>query len=349
MRLGAGMTPAELTIDLAKITENTRRAVAVCRPFGIEVLGVTKSACGHPPVARAMLAGGIKALADSRLGNIARMREAGITDPIALIRTPALSETAECVRLADVSHHASLEVLRALSAESAKAGKAHGVMLMADLDTGREGFRAEELPRVCAEVSRMESLDIRGIGVYFARALPTEETLAKQRELVALAKRAEAECGIPLPVVSGGSSYAFCDATMKGRHVPGINELRIGMVILQGISSSKGPQPVEGFHHDTATLKAEIIELKRRNDRRIGICAVGRLDVNPDHIFPVAAGARVLNVTSDHTIVDLEDVAPSARVGDCVEFRLAYYGMSRLILSPYVAVSEIPDPSPGSG
>ena len=336
------MHPAELVIDLAKITQNTRRALDLCRPFGIEVVGVTKSACGRASVARAMLARGIKALADSRLDNIARMRDAGISVPITLIRTPAPSETARCVELADSSHNASVEVLRALSADAARAGKMHGVMLMADLDTGREGFPAQELPAVCAQVAQMQALDIRGIGVYFAHHLPLDETMAKQRELVALAKRIEADCGISLPVISGGSSYAFCDVTMKGRHVPGVNQLRIGMAILHGISSSKGPAILPGFHHDAAILKVEVIEIKPRGDRRIGICAVGRLDVDPDHIFPAAPGVRVVSVTSDHTILDLTDAAPSPRVGDCVEFHLAYYGMSRLILSPYVAVTEIP-------
>ena len=72
------MAVAELIVDLKKITENSRTTVEICRPFGIEILGVTKSAAGHPSVARAMLDGGIKTLADSRLDNIAKMRDAGI-------------------------------------------------------------------------------------------------------------------------------------------------------------------------------------------------------------------------------------------------------------------------------
>ena len=86
------MSTACLTIDLEKITHNARKTLAICRPFGLDVVGVTKGVCGSPAVARAMIAGGIKTLGDSRLDNIARMRDAGIDIPLALLRSPAPSE-----------------------------------------------------------------------------------------------------------------------------------------------------------------------------------------------------------------------------------------------------------------
>jgi predicted amino acid racemase len=41
-------------------------------------VGVTKACCGHPEVAQAILAGGVSMLAESRLKNELRLREAGI-------------------------------------------------------------------------------------------------------------------------------------------------------------------------------------------------------------------------------------------------------------------------------
>ena len=326
-------------MDIGKITRNARYASALCGRFGIEVVGVTKSACGHPSVARAMLAGGVGMLGDSRLENLARMREAGIGVPMMLLRSPALSESARCVALADVSLNVSVEVLRALDGDAARAGRTHGVILMVDLDTGREGLAPAALPGVCREVAAMRGLDLRGVGVYFARSLPVGETMAKQRELVSLAGKIEADSGIPLPVVSGGSSYAFCAATVAGRHVPGVNQLRLGMVILQGIASSKGPQLVEGFHHDTFVLRAEIIEIKQ-SGVRLGLLGLGRVDADPAHLFPVSPEVRVVTASADHTMVDLTDVSPAPRVGDRVSFRLGYYAMNRLMLSPYVSLVE---------
>ena len=37
------MGTARLTIALAKITENARKTVEICRRFGLEVVGVTKN------------------------------------------------------------------------------------------------------------------------------------------------------------------------------------------------------------------------------------------------------------------------------------------------------------------
>ena len=79
--------PVRLTVDPSKITHNVRQALAICRPFGLDVMGVVKGACGMPQVARAVLAGGIRSLGDARLDNVARLREAGVRAPIVLIRS----------------------------------------------------------------------------------------------------------------------------------------------------------------------------------------------------------------------------------------------------------------------
>ena len=75
------MSNPRLRIDLDKITHNARKTVEISRMHGLGVMGVTKGAAGMPEVAKAMLAGGIEGLADSRLDNIARLRAAGIRLP----------------------------------------------------------------------------------------------------------------------------------------------------------------------------------------------------------------------------------------------------------------------------
>ena len=119
------------------------------------------------------------------------------------------------------------------------------------------------------------------------------------------------------------------------RAVERVNQLRIGTAILLGISSSIGPRRIQGFHHDTFVLKAELIELKKR-DRLIGMLSLGQLDTAQEFLFPVSPGVTIVRASSDHTLVDVTDMDPKPRVGDTLAFQLGYYSLMRLMASPYV-------------
>jgi ornithine racemase len=331
------MAAIRLTIDLSMIAHNARKAVEICRQNGVEVMGVTKGVCGLPSIARAMLTGGIQTLGDSRLDNIIRLRAEGIHAPIVLLRSPAPSEVAQCVALANASMNADLTVLRALSEEAERVGKSHGVIVMVDLETGREGFAAEELPSACREISEMKGLRLHGLGAYFVYGSNDELYVAAQQRLVALAREIEARYGIVLPVISGGSTNVFHSLTLHGKHVTGINQLRIGTAILLGISSSIGPHCIEGFHHDTFMLDAELVEVKRR-EKLLGILSLGHQDTDPEFLFPTSPGVTVVDASCDHTIVDLTGAAHERHVGDRISFRLGYFAMSRSMASPYVKI-----------
>ena len=101
-----------------------------------------------PEVARAMLAGGIGELADSRLSNLKRMKEAGIKASMLLLRSPALSETAEAVRLAETSLNSEFEVVASLAQKARALGKLHQVILMVDVGDCREGLLPEDVEGV---------------------------------------------------------------------------------------------------------------------------------------------------------------------------------------------------------
>ena len=110
---------ATLTVDLSRIRENARRVVDSLP--GIDVVGVTKVTCGSPEVARAMLEGGVVALGESRLENIARLREAGVSVPVWLLRAPTPQLAEDTVRLADVSLESEIVTLEALDRAAAAA------------------------------------------------------------------------------------------------------------------------------------------------------------------------------------------------------------------------------------
>jgi predicted amino acid racemase len=304
------------------------------------VVGVTKGVAGMPSVARAMLDGGLETLADARLDNIARMRRAGIRGPIVLLRSPAISEAARCVELADASLNADLSVVKRLNQAVRWQRKRHGVVLMVDMNTGREGLAPDELPAAARAVARMSSLRLDGIGIYFNVALAPAQIRRRQAALVRLARTAGRESGVALRVVSGGSTNALAATVLTGDCVAGINHLRVGTAVLLGLMSSIGPKRIERFHHDAFTLAAELIEVKRRK-RLLGILPFGHLDADRGFLFPALPGVRVVAVSSDHTVLDLTDTATPLRVGDWLRFHLGYYALARLALSPYVKVVEL--------
>ena len=109
------MVTPYLNIDLDKIEHNARTIVDLCTAHGIAVDGVTKGVCGRPEVAEAMLRGGVSGIADSRLINIHRLRQAGIASDLMLLRIPPLSRVSEVAATTTVSLNSDLRVLSSLS------------------------------------------------------------------------------------------------------------------------------------------------------------------------------------------------------------------------------------------
>jgi ornithine racemase len=328
------MSSLHLVVDLKKITFNACRTVEMCRPLGLEVMGVTKGVSGHPLVAEAMLAGGIKVLGDSRLDNISRMRDAGIHRPIVLIRSPGPSEVPRAVDLADASLNGSLEIIAALSHEATARGKRHGVILMVDLETGREGMPVHDVPAACQSIATMAGVELRGLGAYFHFRSEKSFQVGRLKELAVLAEKIKIQCGIPLTIVSGGSTNVFRTVVLDREPCRGITQLRIGTAVLLGLSASIGPVAIEGFHRDAFVLDAEVIELKGR-EKSTAILSLGKLDADPEFLFPLESGMKVLEATSDHLLLHVGNAGKPC-LGDRIPFLLGYPALSRLMASPCV-------------
>ncbi len=329
---------SRLVVDVSKVRENAARVVARCRRHGIRVVGVTKGACGLPAVARAMLAGGVSRLGDSRLDNIARLRLDGVEAPILYSRTPSLGDVARCVELADASAQVSVEVLEALSREAVRRGKRHGVLVMVDLDTGREGVLPERVRAFCRRVAGLENLEVYGLGAYFPNTPEISFYSSRQERLVRLKDELEVDLGIEIPVVSGGSSNIFTGMVLEGSHCPGINELRIGTAILVATAWTEGPRHIAGYHHDAFQLEAELIEIKERNGVGRGILGLGSLDTDIDHLYPSRDDIRIFEAGYDHTLVEFLDRERTPQVGDIVRFNLTYPSLCRLASSSYTRI-----------
>jgi predicted amino acid racemase len=90
-----------IEISLAQIRENTRLLCDFYGQKGISLMGVSKAALGEPAIAQAMIQGGVRMIADSRLENIQRMKQAGILAQFVLLRT-ASSQAEAIVQSVDI-------------------------------------------------------------------------------------------------------------------------------------------------------------------------------------------------------------------------------------------------------
>ncbi len=344
---------ATLTIDLGKIEENARLVVDALP--GAQVVGITKVTCGSPEVARAMLAGGVTAIGESRIENIAHMRQAGVPGPFWLVRSPTPGIAEETVAQADVALVSEYDVAAALDAVAGRAGVRFGVVAMVDVGDLREGMMPETLPAFLERMASLEHVDVEGIGISltcYGAIIPTADNLG---QLVRLAEEAERITGHSM-LVSGGMSTTL-DALIAGAMPSRVDNLRVGEAIVLGVSPATR-EPILGLHTDALVLSAPVIEcqvkpskpigisaqdafgnrpvFEDRGMRRRAICAIGRQDVVPEQMRPVDERIRILGASSDHLIIDVDDLPEPPSIGEAIEFVPGYSATLALFTSPYV-------------
>lgn len=350
------LAKATVTIDLAAVRDNTR-AVVEALP-GVEIVGVSKVTCGTPEVARAMLAGGAVSLGESRLENVARLRDAGITAPIWLIRAPTPDLADDTVRLIDVSLESEVETVEALERACERAGTRHSIVVMIDVGDLREGLMPDALPEFLERVAGLERIDVAGVGASltcYGAIVPDERNLGL---LANLAEEAGHRLGRRM-LVSGGSSTSIA-VVMAGRAPAAIDNLRVGEAILLGVDpATREPIPGLALRTDAITLSAPVIECAVKPSlpigsmaqdafgmtpvfedlglRRRAILALGRQDVAPEDLVPLDPRVRVLGASSDHLVLDVDELPVAPAVGDTISFVPGYSATLRLFTSPYVA------------
>lgn len=350
------MTAPRLEVDLDGVEHNTRTLVDRLAPKGIRVTGVTKALLGSPEVGAAMQRGGVVGLGDSRVENLARLREAGVDAPTTLIRSSMSSQVDAAVVEADISLNTEAVVIGALDAAARSAGLVHGVLLMVELGDLREGIAIADVHDAAAIVGQHDNLHLAGLGTNLACQSGVVPDQAKMDQLSLLAEQVEARAGHRLDIVSGGNS-ANLGWALTATDVGRIDDLRLGEAILLGVEPLHR-RPIDGLCHDAFTLIAEVIEVATKPARpwgqlaqsafgtpppqrpgsattRRAILALGRQDTDPDGLAP-PPGIEILGMSSDHLVVDVGDHGIS--VGDELGFGLDYSALVRAATSPYVAI-----------
>lgn len=339
-----------------RIKENTEYIVKQCHDAHVQVAGVTKVVAANSEVAKALVAGGVDMLADSRVENLYKLRDAGFQGPFMLLRLPTPSRAAEIVEAADISLNSSIETIEALGRAAVAQNRIHRVIIMIDVGDLREGTWPDKAPKLVKAASSVPGIEVIGLGTNLAcygGIIPTPENM---RLLVDTTFACRRYTDLPLSVICGGNSSGL-PLLASGRLPGGVNLYRIGEAILLGRNViDRSPWP--GTRQDTFIMKAEVIESETKPSKPIGekgqdafgkmpefadkglrnriICNLGRQDVDPEGLTPLDEGAEILGASSDHLIVDVTDCTRQFEVGDEIAFYPSYGALLALITSEYV-------------
>ena len=197
-----------IEITLSQIEHNAR---ILCELYGqqdISLMGVSKAVLGEPSIAKAMIRGGVKFIADSRLENIQRMKNAGISTRFVLLRT-ALSQAESVVKNVNISLNTELETIEKLSYYAKMHNKIHQIILMVEMGDLREGILPHNISSFIKKVLAFPDIEIVGLGCNLACYGGIKPDNQKMHQLSELTDTVEKEFKINLPIISGGNSANY--------------------------------------------------------------------------------------------------------------------------------------------
>ena len=329
-------------IDLYKIRKNTAFLVKQLNKRGITITGVTKGVSGDPAVAQSMLNGGITQLADARLSNIARLRLAGISCPITMIRTPLADQVSDVIKYCETSYNSDLEIIEKLGRVAVHQRQIHGVVLMLEMGDEREGLLPEFLPQTISAIKLLPGICFKGIATNFGclnGIAPTNEQMLEFKELMTASEKV---WGRPVNYHSSGGSSNLSWALLQqptGR----TSSLRLGESILLGLDPIS-QSPIEGLDQTAISLFAEVVEstptdLSAASPKKsTGKCArlvlaIGHQDTDVKGLgFP--NGIRLIGASSDHMVVHSQNQAH--KPGSDIRFSVNYAALTRAMAAPDV-------------
>lgn len=345
----------KLVIDLNKLKNNIDKVKMICDAEGIELAGIVKGCNGLIPCVEQFERAGCRWIGSSRLEQLEPLRNEGIQAELLLVRIPMLSEAEEVVRICDYSLNSEMAVIRELNKYAGIYDKKHHVILMEDLGDLREGFwdKEEMVDAALMIENEMHNLHLAGIGVNVGCYGSIMATTEKLQEIVDSAEMIENKIGRELEIISGGATSSLM-RVMDGNMPKRINMLRVGEGILLAYDlPALYGYDMENMYQDVFTLRGEVIEVKDkpshpvgeigfdafghkiqyedRGIRRRALLAMGKLDYgHPDEIRCRTKGIEILGASSDHTILDIQELVNSGgdlKVGDIVEFDINYLSM----------------------
>lgn len=350
----------KLEIYPDKIKNNVNIIKKIANKNNIKLGVVTKGANNIPEVVKAVVEGGVDYLADSRIQRFKKLQSIVKDIPLMLLRIPGPSELKEVIKYADISLNSELSIIKALNKEAASQNKKHKIVYMLELGDLREGiYPAEKIIDKVQEVKKLSNIILEGIGANLSCYGGIKPDLENLGKLSDLAQKIENLYNINLRIVSGGSTTSL-PLLLEDKMPAKINHLRIGEAVLLGRDMEElWDYKITGIKKDSFILKGEIIELKEKPSKPFGepfvdafghkpsfedkgkrkraILGIGKADfVYPKQLIPVKEGVEILGASSDHLILDVEEVKEELALGDIMSFKLFYGPMLYLTASPLV-------------
>lgn len=350
---------AYLTLNRKNLKQNYEFLDDLFRENEIDWAIVTKLLCGNEAYLKEVLDLGIEEVCDSRISNLAKIKEMRPEVQTVYIKPPAKGSVEEVVRYADVSFNSETSTIKMLSEEARRQGKTHRVTIMIELGDLREGIMGDNLIGFYKKVFELPNIEVVAIGANLNclhGVMPSEDKLI---QLSLYKQLIEATFHKNIPWITGGTSVVL--PLLMRRQVPiAINHFRIGETLYFGNDLVNG-QTFEGMKSDVIRLYSEIIELTKKpkiptgmlstnpsgesyeiNEDDYGkesyraILDIGLLDISPDFLIPEDDKVEIVNASSDMLIVDLGDNPHDYNVGDLLSFKLKYMGALRLLNSDYI-------------
>lgn len=344
-----------ITVDLSKLSHNLNYLCNLCHSNGLTTAIVTKVFCADNQITELISNSDADFFADSRLSNL---KNCPGNKPKILLRISSPSFIRDVVKYSDISLQSEVHTIKLLGDAASELGKKHKIVIMIDLGDLREGIffdRTDEIYRACDEVLANKNLELYGIGTNltcYGGILPDNKNLGN---LVSIADMIRKKYSIELPFVSGGNSSTL--EFLKSGGVPkGITNLRLGESFVLG-NDTAVCKVMDGLYGDALTLKAELIEKKKKPSKPIGtsgknafgeevhfddhgemirgILAIGRQDMDIEGIHCIDEKISVIGASSDHLLVDLSN-NNSYNIGDVLEFTMEYGAVLHGFTSSYV-------------
>jgi len=354
-------------INLEALHHNLQVIDGWMRRHGARWTLVTKVLCGHEPTLRAMHLLGVRSFGESRMDNLAAIREIDPSIESWYLRVPSPTAIPDVVRYCDVSLNSESEIIRGINEEAGKQGRTHHVIVMIELGDLREGILPGTLVKFYDQVFQLPNIEVLGIGANLGCLAGVVPTVDQFMQLLLYRELLELKFGHQLPLVSGGTS-ATLPLVLDGQLPTTINHFRVGESLFLGTDLINGGT-LPGLRSDTVILEAELIEIKRKSLTPLAetaqvapfssegiseevspgqrgyraLVGVGQLDTDVSGLKPENPNYQLAGASSDITVINIGDSPGGLAVGDTMRFQPNYAALVRLMGNRYLEKQIVPD------
>jgi len=316
-------TPA-LILDLDRMEFNIKRMAAFAKECGVSLRPHVKTH-KSPEIAKMQLAAGSSGVCLQKVSEVEVFAGAGISD-IFLTNEVVVPEKIErMARLAETIHLGvavdDVDVVKTTGKIFKEAGTKLDVYVDVDSGMGRCGVQAKNAPEIAKEISKHDSLVLKGIMGYEGNvngAKTKEEQVRLSNvamDKIVIAKKGVERAGMTVDVVSVGSSVS---TWINAKH-PATTEVQPGMYALNDHVLVK--RGVATMKECALTVIATVMSKPARNR---AVVDAGSKAFNFDTgLFPIPLdrkGVVMEHFSEEHGWLHLTGSGTSTKIGDRIRF-----------------------------